>query len=186
MAKTRPRPTGVHPEFYFDAHHRTLGYILSLLKDKEFFPSTSQMRPLDTYHDKGDEFLCKRISFQELNTKLSRRSIFWKQIFVAESIANVKTRNCRRMPRSPAPVLCTRKWALRMNRSLFTNSSWLLALVSDCNQLNVDLVGLEVCNLMAGQSDLAEPLHQKYADSECSFQGREQYGRRARGWAPRR
>ena len=26
----------------------------------------------------------------------------------------------------------------------------------------VDLVGLEVCNLMAGQSDLAEPLHQKY------------------------
>jgi GGDEF domain-containing protein len=43
---------------------------------------------LDAYHDKGDEFLCKGSSFQELNTKLSQgQQLLKSQKFVAESIS---------------------------------------------------------------------------------------------------
>jgi GGDEF domain-containing protein len=43
---------------------------------------------LDAYHDKGDEFLCKGTSFQELNTKLSQaRDLMKRQKFVAESMS---------------------------------------------------------------------------------------------------
>jgi len=43
---------------------------------------------LDAYHDKGDEFLSKGGSFQELNTKLSQARLLMKrQKFVAESLS---------------------------------------------------------------------------------------------------
>jgi len=43
---------------------------------------------LDAYHDKGDEFLCKGSSFQELNTKLSQAQHLMKgKKFVAESMS---------------------------------------------------------------------------------------------------
>jgi GGDEF domain-containing protein len=42
---------------------------------------------LDAFHDKGDEFLCKGRSFQELNTKLSQaQQLLREQKFVAESV----------------------------------------------------------------------------------------------------
>jgi GGDEF domain-containing protein len=42
---------------------------------------------LDAYHDKGDEFLCKGASFQELNSKLCRaQQLMKQQTFVAESV----------------------------------------------------------------------------------------------------
>lgn len=42
---------------------------------------------LDAYHDKGDEFLCKGQSFQELNTKLRKaQHLMKRQTFVAESV----------------------------------------------------------------------------------------------------
>jgi GGDEF domain-containing protein len=43
---------------------------------------------LDAYHDKGDEFLCKGSSFQELNTKLSlAQHLMKRQKLVAESMS---------------------------------------------------------------------------------------------------
>src|ERR1700693_5921317 len=43
---------------------------------------------LDAYHDKGDEFLCKGNSFQELNTKFSQAQYLMKgQKLVAESMS---------------------------------------------------------------------------------------------------
>ena len=43
---------------------------------------------LDAYHDKGDEFLCKGSSFQELNTKLSQaQQLMHTQKLVAESMS---------------------------------------------------------------------------------------------------
>ena len=45
------------------------------------------MAELDAYHDKGDEFLCKGSSFQELNSKLCRaQQLMKQQTFVAESV----------------------------------------------------------------------------------------------------
>jgi GGDEF domain-containing protein len=42
---------------------------------------------LDTYHDKGDEFLCKGTSYQELNRKLSRvHQILSQQPFVVAAL----------------------------------------------------------------------------------------------------
>ena len=42
---------------------------------------------LDAYHDKGDEFLCKGASFQELNSKLCRaQQLMKQQTFVAENV----------------------------------------------------------------------------------------------------
>jgi GGDEF domain-containing protein len=43
---------------------------------------------LDAYHDKGDEFLCKGSSFQELNTKLSQaQQLMYGKKLVAESMS---------------------------------------------------------------------------------------------------
>src|SRR5438105_11778779 len=43
---------------------------------------------LDAYHDKGDEFLCKGSSFQELNTKLSlAQHLMKEQKLVTESMS---------------------------------------------------------------------------------------------------
>jgi GGDEF domain-containing protein len=43
---------------------------------------------LDAYHDKGDEFLCKGSSFQELTTKLSQaQQLLKSQKLVAESMS---------------------------------------------------------------------------------------------------
>jgi len=45
---------------------------------------------LDAYHDKGDEFLCKGRSFQELNTKLCQaQHLLKEQKFVAESMSGL-------------------------------------------------------------------------------------------------
>lgn len=51
------------------------------------FAEVLQEVGLDAYHDKGDEFLCKGNSFQELNAKLCRaQGIMRRQMFVAESM----------------------------------------------------------------------------------------------------